>query len=135
MNTSFDKLWDKFDSIIKVDDYELPSTLEGRLKLLHNGIDIYNEKAYDNLKYNDILEEVDRELDSNVVSAIANAMKLQVFYNMLSDFTSTYSIFQNDLGLKDYKGQVTARESLCSRQEKVLSSLIFSICEDIGGDE
>ena len=136
MNTTYDELWEKFKSITRVDEYEIPSTLEGIKKLVENGCDIYCQKAYDEyLTYDSEAEVLSKALNKNSISAIANAMKWQVSLNMLSEFVSVWSVYQNDTGVRDYNSQVKAKQEFADRQEKILNQLIFAICEDFGGDE
>lgn len=135
MNTTYKDIWKKVETIMDVDDYEIPSTLDGRLNLIETGIDIYNEKAYDELSYDRNVEEVGRQLTSNQMAAVANCIKLQTALNMLSNFSSTYSMYQSDIGIRDYKSQVSARQDLVDRQERIVGNLLFAMCEDFGGDE
>lgn len=132
-NTTYSEIWDKFISICKVDEYDIPQTTQGRRLLVSSGVDIYNEKMDESLLVDNNTDEVLAELDTKRINLIAQCMKLQVCMDMYSDYTSTYSMYQKEVGIKDYNAQANARQTLISMQEDRVNSIAFSLRDDFEG--
>lgn len=134
MGTKFTTIWDRFEFISDgVDEYAMPSTIDRRVKLIKNSIAIYNQKTFKDIKY--INDELEQEISDVEIELIANIMLLKIYITMFNEFTSNYSMFQSEIGIKDYKAQVSARQANINRQQDIINNLVFSICEDYGGDE
>lgn len=135
VNTSYDTIYSLFMDISKTDDFNLPQTDDGRYALINAGRLIFNNKLFSNLQQYDIMEEFNKELNGNQMLLLANCMKLVCFNNLWGDFVSTYSMFQKEIGFKDYSSQLRGRESYAVRQEQVVNALVFSLMEDYEGNE
>lgn len=133
--TSYDEIYSLFMDISRTDDFNLPQTDDGRYSLINAGRLIYNNKAFKNLKQDDMMEELSEELNGNQLLLLANCMKLVCFDNLLGEFISTYSMFQKEVGFKDYSSQLRGREGYVSRQSQVVNALVFSMMEDYEGKE
>lgn len=161
MATTYDNIYDIFMSITHVDEIYYPQTEVGIKRLIRNGIRIYNQKMFANLKWDDNKEIVyDEEkvniettyieipdtdpieyeteekvvyedLENSHVSLIAECMKLITFKNMESDFISTYSTYSKEMGIKDYKAQLDGKMALVKNQEKEIESIVFSLSEKV----
>lgn len=133
MNTTYAEIWDKFETIARFDEYDLPTTIDGRRKLINASVDIFNIKRFDELECDNTLDEINRQLTPQEIMLLVHCMKLQVCHNIYSDFTTTYSMYQKEVGFKDYKAQVDSRETLIKLQENVVDDIVFSMTEDFEG--
>ncbi len=129
-NTTYDEVYKYFISITRVDEYDLPISVEGMYDLINNGRMEFNLRREDDLAVDDVLETLDRKLNGLELMLFGNCMKLVVFRNMLSDFTSNFSMFQKEIGIKDYKPQLDGRNGNVFGQEKVINEILFKMQED-----
>lgn len=113
----YDVIYIKFLSLCGYDYTELPQTDEMRYLLIHNGVDMYNQrvKKYDNrlqgnVQYDDNTETLNKELNSIELDILAYCMCKVVATSKYVEFTSLYGVISSEMGLKDYKAQCTARE-------------------------
>lgn len=130
MVKTYDDIYKLFLDIVRTDDFNLPQTTEGQIALINAGRLIFNNKLFTNISQDDTEETFSKELTDNQALLLANCMKLVCFDNLLADFVSTYSMFQKEIGFKDYAGQLRGRELYVQRQEAVINSLVFSMMED-----
>lgn len=128
--TTYDDVYTYFISITKVDEYDVPSTEEGMYHLIDNGRLEFNLRREDDLEVNDEDQELSRKLTGQELMLLGNCMRLVTFRNMLTDFTSNYSMFQKEVGYKDYKAQLEGRTWAIDRQERIISDILFAIQED-----
>lgn len=133
--TTYDDIYEYFQGITKVGELDLPTTTEEQKTLVHDGIEEYNIRMAKDVVCNDEMEQVLPELTEAEIRFVSECMKLRVFQTMLEDFVSVWEVFQNDLGRRDYKSQVSAREHLIKRQEEVLNRLMYRTYDEyIDGD-
>lgn len=133
--TTYDDIYEYFQGITKVGELDLPTTTEEQKMLVHDGIEEYNIRMAKDVVCNDEMEQVLPELTEAEIRFVSECMKLRVFQTMLEDFVSVWEVFQNDLGRRDYKSQVSAREHLIKRQEEVLNRLLYRTYDEyIDGD-
>lgn len=138
MNTSFDELYTYFKDNTKVDSLDLPSTVEGQVNLIINGIREFNIR----LRLNDTpltadtdLELLSEELSNGDFIFLSECMSLAIYKNMKTDFLSTWEVFQNDVGRKYYKDQLSGRENLVREQEERLCKLKLALCDNFDDSE
>lgn len=128
-NTTYDEVYSLFMDISRTDSFNLPQTDDERYALINAGRLTYNNKTFGKVMQDDMLEEFSEELDGNQQLLLANCMKLVCFDNLLADFISTYSLFQKEIGFKDYASQLKGREAYVARQERIIKELLFSMME------
>lgn len=133
--TSYDEIYTLFLDISRTDDFNLPQSDDGRYALINAGRLIYNNKLFKSLGQNDMMEELTEELNGNQMLLLANCMKLVCFDNLLGDFISTYSMFQKEVGFKDYSAQLKGRSAYVDKQTQVVRDLVFSMMTDYEGKE
>ena len=112
---------------------DLPSTTEDRNSLIKDGILEYNLRLEKNLITNDESSTIEDEISMIDIKFISECMKLVVYQNMLEDFVSVWEVFQNDMGRKNYKDQVSARQYLISKQIENLDRLTLKLYDDYDG--
>ncbi len=133
--TTFDEIYGYFNSISNgIDNYYLPTTIEGQYQLISNGRMIYNNRLFTNLKQDNTLEIFDSELNENRIMLLGHCMKLHCLIYMLDDFLSTMSVFQKDIGVKDYKSQVDSKQRRVDDENKIIDNIVFSMSESYGED-
>lgn len=133
MNTTYDELYSYFIRNTKLNELDLPSTIEGQVALIHDGKIEYNIRLRMNsasLECDDTLEALNEQLNDANKVFICECMKLGVLKNMVTDFVSTWETFQNDIGRKYYKDQLNGRQKLVEDQEKRLDSLKLAIFDE-----
>ena len=123
--TTFDTVYEYFSEIsVGIDTYFLPKNIEEQHKLIANGIRIFNSKLDDNLKIDITTEEFSRELSENEITLFAHCMKLHCLNKMYLDFINTYSMFQKEIGFKDYKAQVDSKLAVVEMEKEEISDLV-----------
>lgn len=130
MFTSYDDVYKFFTKITRVDKIDLPISIEGQYDLINSGRMEFNMRREDSLVCHEESETLDRKLTDLELMLFGNCMKLVILKNMLSDFTSTYSMFQKEVGVKDYKSQLDARTWIVDRQESIIKDILFKMQED-----
>lgn len=130
MLTTYDDVYKFFTEITRVDKIDLPISIEGQYDLINSGRMEFNMRREDSLVCHEESETLDRKLTDLELMLFGNCMKLVILKNMLSDFTSTYSMFQKEVGVKDYKSQLDARTWIVDRQESIIKDILFKMQED-----
>lgn len=130
MFTTYDDVYKFFTKITRVDKIDLPISIEGQYDLINSGRMEFNMRREDSLVCHEESETLDRKLTDLELMLFGNCMKLVILKNMLSDFTSTYSMFQKEVGVKDYKSQLDARTWIVDRQESIIKDILFKMQED-----
>lgn len=130
MFTNYDDVYKFFTEITRVDKIDLPISIEGQYDLINSGRMEFNMRREDSLVCHEESETLDRKLTDLELMLFGNCMKLVILKNMLSDFTSTYSMFQKEVGVKDYKSQLDARTWIVDRQESIIKDILFKMQED-----
>lgn len=133
MNTTYDDVYSYFIRNTRVNELDLPSTVEKQIELIHDGRFEYNVRLRvggEPLICEDIMEELSEELSDGHLVFFCECMKLCVLKNMLSDFVAIWETFQNDVGRKYYKDQLGGRQKLVDDQEKRLDMLKLAICDE-----
>lgn len=129
-NTTYEELWDAFEPIANFDDYDLPTTVDGRRKLINAAVKIYNQVLFTEIECDNTLDEISEKLEDKYINLLMNCMRLQVCRNIYSEFTTTYSMYKNEIGFKDYKAQIDGRQFLIDDQERIVNKIVFSLNED-----
>lgn len=137
----YDLIYEKFLDLCGYDYAELPQTDAMRYRLIHNGVDLYNQKAkkYEgrlqgNVICDDDTESINVKLTSTELMILAYFMCKIIATTKYTEFTSLYGVVANEMGLKDYKAQCTARENTINYFNKQIDNLIedeidtFNMC-------
>lgn len=131
MNTSYDEIWECFLENCGYDYSEIPQTDERRYSMIRNAVSYYNQKAKKyksritgNIICDDMMEELNKKINSIEILIIANILGYILCKNKLVEFTSVYGTFAKEMGFKDYKAQVEGRQTEVKRFEDEVSRLI-----------
>lgn len=131
MNTSYDDIWECFLENCSYDYSEIPQIDDRRYSMIKNAINYYNQKAkkYEdritgNIICDDIMESLNKKINSTELLIIANILGYILCRNKLVEFTSVYGTFAKEMGFKDYKAQVEGRQLEVERYENEITRLI-----------
>lgn len=128
MKTSYDEIFTCFIENCKGSQRNIPTTNEGKYAMIHNAIRHYENKMEDEfITYDDMTETINKKLDNSRLLILAYCIKLIYHENELTEFTSIYSTLQKEIGFKDYREQIKARESNITRTEQKITELITNI--------
>jgi len=107
----------------------IPTTDARKYQMIHNACRFYNNKMEDIVKWNDITETLDMELEDNgsKLLILAYCLKRITHENLLTEFTSVWSGFTKDVGIKDYNATANAKLRDIERTEHKIDELITNI--------
>lgn len=115
--TTYNELYETFLLNCGYDFDELPQTDEMRYMMIKNACRRYNQQAKkysnrmtSNVVCDDITESLNVVLTSNEVLIFAYMMAEILASTKLVEFTSLWSTFSKETGIKDHKSQVDARK-------------------------
>lgn len=115
--TTYNELYETFLLNCGYDFDELPQTDEMRYMMIKNACRRYNQQAKkysnrmtSNVVCDDITESLNMVLTSNEVLIFAYMMAEILASTKLVEFTSLWSTFSKETGIKDHKSQVDARK-------------------------
>ena len=115
--TTYNELYETFLLNCVYDFDELPQTDEMRYMMIKNACRRYNQQAKkysnrmtSNVVCDDITESLNVVLTSNEVLIFAYMMAEILASTKLVEFTSLWSTFSKETGIKDHKSQVDARK-------------------------
>ena len=133
--TTFDEVYEYFNDISQgIDNYYLPNNIDGQKRLISNGRRLFNNKLFKNVQQDNLTEIFDKVLSENEIMLMAHCMRLYCLNRMYDDFISIYSMFQKEVGFKDYKAQCDGRLSNIQFETKNIDDLVFSMLNDIDGE-
>lgn len=129
--TSYNELYEAFLLNCGYDFDELPQTDEMRYMMIRNAARIYNQQAKkysermtSNISCDDVTEALNVELTSNEILVFAYMMAETLASTKMVEFTSIYGVFAKEMGFKDYKAQVDARQYTIEMFRKKYISII-----------
>ena len=133
--TTYDTIYQYFHRNTHVDFFDLPSTISEQILLIKDGVDEYNFRLEAELECNDDNETLNEDLPNVHIKFLSECMKLRIYTRMLDSYVSLMEVFQNDMGRKNYKDQLNARQFLILRQEEIINKLLNRIYDDYTGGE
>lgn len=115
--TTYNELYETFLLNCGYDFDELPQTDEMRYMMIKNACRRYNQQAKkysnrmtSNVVCDDVAESLNVVLTSNEILVFAYMMAEILASTKLVEFTSLWSTFSKETGIKDHKSQVDARK-------------------------
>lgn len=133
--TTFDEVYEYFNDISQgIDTYYLPDDIDKQKRLISNGRRLFNNKLFSNIQQDNDTEEFDIVLNENEIMLIAHCMRLYCLQRMYDDFISTFSMFQKEVGFKDYKAQCDGRLNNIQNEKNIIDNLVFSMLDNIDGE-
>lgn len=124
--TSYDDIMTCFIENTGIDTTKLPTEDEHIYAMIKNASKHYGvflkDEAY--IVCDDELEEINISLDYTRLLIFAYCMKYVYLENQLVGFEELWSPFQNDLGIKNYRSQIQARQSTLERTKQKITELV-----------
>lgn len=126
--TTYDEIFECFLKNTGIDTTRLPTTDEAIYAIINNGVSHYNVYLKDEvpIKCDDSSETINVTLDSTRLLILAYCIKYVYLENQLVGFEELWSPFQNDLGIKNYKSQIQARQDTLDRTKQMITQLLTS---------
>ncbi len=128
--TSYDKVWETFLNKCKIDDLEIPSTDSSIHQTIQNAILDFNRRLEDNLSGDNTTEQLSRELDGNELLLISHCVRFIILENQLIYFSSTYTPFTKELGVRNVGGQMNRLEVLVEKEESKIDGILMKMVDD-----
>jgi hypothetical protein len=122
--TTYDDIYTEFITNCKTDDINLPQLDEQKYNAIRSAVRHYNNKTGDNLKCDDNLEEVSKELNDNQLIIVAHYLRLAFLENQLIEFATVWQPFAKEVGLKNYADQTKRLETLIGKEEDKIEDII-----------
>lgn len=129
---TFDDVYTLFMDTTKVDEFQLPRTPEGMYALVEHGLDQYSTYFDDakEVEFDRDTEMFSVELEREDVQLIVGYMRLNVFQKLNEEFVSTYDVLMDDLGVRNYKSQSDARNSLVEAQKREIKEMLLKMSDN-----
>lgn len=128
--TSYDIIYGEFIENCSTDDINLPDTNEKKYNAIHSAIKKYNTRQNDSLEYNDLLEEVNRDLKDGEILILSHFLRLSFLENQLIHLSSTYSPFQKEIGIKNYQEASRNFKEMIQSEKNTIEQIIISTTDD-----
>ena len=133
--TTYQEVWDMFNSLGRVNDTDLPATQEGvygvidSARILFNGYLKECVGGFILLEQDDLTETFSQKLSDSYKELLAECVKLVIVRNMFSQFISDSQVFQTSIGVRDYRSQYSSRETLVKMQEDRVDKLAMKLAD------
>lgn len=127
--TTYDEIFICFIQNCGIDTSRLPAENEKLYEMIRNAVSHYNVYLKDESPIFGIDKEecLNTELDSTRLLILAYCLKYVYLENELVGFEELWSPFQQEVGIKDYRGQISARQDTLKRTDRKIIELISSI--------
>lgn len=133
--TTYQEVWDMFNSLGRVNDTDLPATEEGVYRVIDNARILFNGylkecvMGFVELEQDDLMEAFSQNLGDSYKELLAECIKLVIVRNMFSQFISDSQVFQTSMGVRDYRSQYSSREMLVRMQEDRIDKLVMRLAD------
>lgn len=128
--TTYDTVWETFLNKCKIDDLDLPTSEEAIYRTIKNAILTFNMKLEDNLSGDNENEVLSRELNNNELLLLAHCIRLIILENQLIYFSSTFSPFAKEIGVRNLGNQMNRLENLVQREDNIIDSIVIKMTDD-----
>ncbi len=120
----------RFLNKCKIDDLEIPSTDSAIHQTIQNAILDFNMRLEDNLNGDDTTEQLSRDLDGNELLLLSHCIRFIILQNQLIYFSSTYTPFTKELGVRNVGGQMGRLEVLVEKEGEKLDGIVMKMVDD-----
>lgn len=127
--TSYDDIFTTFIENTGIDTAKLPTDTNKIHEMIQNAIKHYNVYLKDESPIigDNLTETINVNLDNARLLIMAYCIKYVYLENQLVGFEELWSPFQQDVGVKDYRGQIQGREKTLERTKQKIIELLTSI--------
>lgn len=128
--TNYDLIWSTFLNNCKTSDFDIPSTPDKIYEVIKNAVLHFNNKFRDNLKCDDTLETLDRQLSEDHLLILAHFIRLIFLINQRTYFQNLFQPFASDIGLKNFGTQLRSLDTSIKEEKDTIDTLINNMEED-----
>lgn len=129
------EIWDVFDDMQNFDEYDVPSSVDGRRSLISASCMIYNKymRIIDDVevRFNKATDMLNVELDDIRIEILAKCMVLKISQDIYIDFTESYGMNQTTLGFKDFKAQADHKSRIVEKFKQDIIETRFSMSDNV----
>lgn len=131
---TYDKVWESYLNNYQVSEIQVPTNEVVIYSIIGNAVDRYNNRLSTNLECDNNVEIIyGVDCNSTNILLIANFIKLS---SLLKEKTFTNSLWNgvqgsNDVGMKNYRPQMTGFEKSILECEREIERIIFNSLEDM----
>lgn len=132
MNTTYDDIIECFIENCGIDTSKLPTSNENLYNIIKNAVRHYNTRIDEGdivgeLVADDTNEILNAQLDDTRLLLLAYCLKYIYLENQLVGFEELWAPFQQEIGFKNYKDQITGRERTLQRTEQKIYEYLSKI--------
>jgi len=129
---TYDAVWKTFLDNFKVNDEDLPSddNHERIYQDIRNAVMRLNNRLRTKLECDDEIEVINGTDSDDYLFLIAHYIRLIYLINEKTLYESLYQPISQDVGIKNYRTQMSSLESSIKRQQSDIESFIFNMSED-----
>ena len=128
---TYDEIWETFLNNYKAEPIDLPSTNEQIYQFIANAVLLLNNRlrtSYTCDHENEVVNGLDGNAD--ILLLIAHYIKLTFLKNDLTFFEKLWQPLSSDVGIKNFRVQMSSLTSSIEAQEKAIETFIFNAMED-----
>lgn len=128
---AYDSIWETFLNNYKAEEIDLPSEDEQIYQAIFNAVMLYNNRLRTNGICNHDSESViGLENNHDTVLLIAHYIKLTFLSNDKTFYEKLWQPLSSDVGLKNFRNQLSSLSSSIKSQEDMIEKFIFNTMED-----
>lgn len=128
--TTYDEIYSEFLTNTETENINLPSSTEKIYKYINGAVRLFNNRLQTDIKCDDNAETLNKDLDDNELLILAHFLRLMFLKNQLTYFTTLYSPFEKDIGVRNFQSQSKALESIVENEKNTIDELIFNTLEE-----
>lgn len=128
---AYDFIWETFLNNYKAESIDLPNTNEQIYQAITNAVMLYNNRLRKNGVCDDENECVNGlDFHNDTVLLLAHYIKLTFLHNDKTFYEKLWQPLSSDVGLKNFRVQLTSLSSSIDKQENLIEKFIFNSMED-----
>lgn len=130
MKTTYDEVWTVFLNKCKIDDIEIPTEDQRIYETIRSASLEFNNRLEKSIQCNDEGEQLSEKLSDNELLLFAHCIRLIILENQMIYFTSTYSPFTKELGVRHLGSQINRLKDLVEREDDRIRAIILKTSDD-----
>ena len=127
---TYDEVWSTFLDNYKVNPRDLPQDNPTIYQDIRNAVMQFNNRLRTEAQCDDVTETITGVDTNDDRLLIAQYIKLAYLINSKTLYETLYQPMTADVGLRNYRTQVTSLETSIKRQEETIEKIIFNSRED-----
>lgn len=128
--TTYDEIYGLFIVNCRTENLELPSTPEQQYDVIKNAVMLFNNRMRDNIKCDDDLEVVNRQLTDDEKLVIAHYIRLTLLKNLRTYKNSIFTTFTQEIGVRNVNAQLNSLKDEIADEQDTINMLIFNMSDE-----